>query len=202
MNTSERILNLPALLMHLWRQRLVFVIVFLIVAVAGTVWVFSKPRSHEVSQLTIISIPAVTTEAESTQQAAVLDSMATTYLALLKDPVVSNPILAKHPELRSLEVLTESVKIVASSPFTLQVTASDTDPEKAATLVRDVSSSLAENAPRALENNPPHLQLKLSPLQELTVKELSSGRLSMLAVVGCLALMAATLAAALWQRRT
>lgn len=200
-NTPERVLNVPALLAHLWQRRLVFLAIFLVVVVAGSAWAFTRPRSHEASQLTVIAVPTVQTEAESTQQAAILGGMSTTYLALLKDPLVGAPVLEKHPDLRTLEVLTESVKIVAPSPFSIQVSASNVDPDKAVALVRDVSTSLAENAPEAFADNPPHLQLKLTPLDDIAVKELATGRLSMLAVVGFLALMAATLGAAVWPRR-
>ena len=198
---KDRVLNIPALLQGLWQRRLVFIIIFLVVAVVGSLWAFSRKGSYEASQLTVLTVPAVTSEAESIQQSSVLGGMPSTYLALLKEPLIGDPVLAKHPEIPSLDALATTVTITSPSPLTLQISTSDTDPAKAEALVRDVSQSLAENSPKALEQYPPHLQMRLHILDTVATKDVPSGRLSMIIVVVCLAFVAAACGTAAWPRR-
>ncbi|MDO5094784.1 MAG: Wzz/FepE/Etk N-terminal domain-containing protein [Propionibacteriaceae bacterium] len=174
--SNERILNIPGLLRHIWQRKLVFLLVFAVTLGVALGYVMTQPRSHTATQVAVLTVPEVSTEAEATQQSAVLPSILTTYQALLKHPLVMEPVLQKHPDIPNVDALVDRVTITTPSPLAISIETSDVDPDTARALIQDLMGSFVANAPAALEGSPTSLHLGLNPLGEVSVAEATSGR--------------------------
>ena len=183
--SNERILNIPGLLRHIWQRKLVFLLVFAVTLGVAVGYVMTRPRAHTATQVAVLTVPGVSTEAEATQQSAVLPNILTTYQALLKHPLVVEPVLQKHPDIPTIEALVDRVKITTPSPLAISLETSDVDSEGARALIRDLMESFVANAPDAFEGSPDSLRLGLNPLGEVSVVEATSGR-GVLLVAGLL----------------
>ena len=151
---QSRILNIPEILARIWKRKVVFLLSFLLVLAVGCGWVFTKPEEQTAKQLLVFKFPETTAESQATQQAAMLPALVTTYTTLLKHPSVGGSILEKHPEIPNLQALTERVTFDTPSLISVSLSVTDPDPAKAEALLRDVSASLAENAPKAFATMP------------------------------------------------
>lgn len=180
---QSRILNIPELLGRIWKRKVVFLLSFLIVLAVGSGVVFTKPEAQTAKQLLVFKFPETTAESQATQQAAILPALVTTYTTLLKHPSVGGPVLEKHPEIPNLQALTERVTFDTPSVISVTVSVTDTDPAKAEALLRDISTSLAENAPKAFAQSPEYLRIGLDPLPQVTVGPARSGRGVQLVIV-------------------
>ena len=199
---QSRILNIPELLGRVWKRKVALLLSFLIVLVVGCGWVLMKPEGQTAKQLLVFKFPETTAESQATQQAAILPALVTTYTTLLKHPSVGGPILEKHPEIPNLETLTERVTFDTPSLISVSLSVTDPDPDKAEALLRDVSASLAENAPKALAQSPEYLRIGLDPLAQVTVGPARSGRGVQLAVVFLVSVIVGVGTAALLPRRS
>ena len=199
---QSRILNIPELLGRIWKRKVVFLLSFLIVLAVGSGVVFTKPEAQTAKQLLVFKFPETTAESQATQQAAILPALVTTYTTLLKHPSVGGPVLEKHPEIPNLQALTERVTFDTPSVISVTVSVTDTDPAKAEALLRDISTSLAENAPKAFAQSPEYLRIGLDPLPQVTVGPARSGRGVQLVVVVLVSVIVGVGTATLLPRRS
>ena len=199
---QSRILNIPELLGRIWKRKVVFLLSFLIVLAVGSGVVFTKPEAQTAKQLLVFKFPETTAESQATQQAAILPALVTTYTTLLKHPSVGGPVLEKHPEIPNLQALTERVTFDTPSVISVTVSVTDTDPAKAEALLRDISTSLAENAPKAFAQSPEYLRIGLDPLPQVTVGPARSGRGVQLVVVVLVGVIVGVGTATLLPRRS
>ncbi|VEJ59993.1 hypothetical protein [Arachnia propionica] len=199
---QSRILNIPELLGRIWKRKVALLLSFLIVLAVGCGWVFMKPEGQTAKQLMVFKFPETTAESQATQQAAMLPALVTTYTALLKHPSVGGPVLEKHPEIPNLQALTERVTFDTPSIISVVVSVTDPDPAKAEALVRDVSASLAENAPKAFSQSPSYLHVGLDPLPQVMVGPARSGRAVLLAAVVLVSVMVGVGTAAILPRKS
>jgi|GEM_PF-903085 len=198
----SRILNIPELLGRIWKRKVVFLLSFLIVLAVGSGVVFTKPEAQTAKQLLVFKFPETTAESQATQQAAILPALVTTYTTLLKHPSVGGPVLEKHPEIPNLQALTERVTFDTPSVISVTVSVTDTDPAKAEALLRDISASLAENAPKAFAQSPEYLRIGLDPLPQVTVGPARSGRGVQLVIVVLVGVIVGVGTATLLPRRS
>ena len=198
---QSRILNIPEILARIWKRKVVFLLSFLLVLAVGCGWVFTKPEEQTAKQLLVFKFPETTAESQATQQAAMLPALVTTYTTLLKHPSVGGSILEKHPEIPNLQALTERVTFDTPSLISVSLSVTDPDPAKAEALVRDVSASLAENAPKAFSQSPSYLHVGLDPLPQVTVGPARSGRAVLLAAVVLVSVMVGVGTAAILPRK-
>lgn len=199
---QSRILNIPELLGRIWKRKVVFLLSFLIVLAVGSGVVFTKPEAQTAKQLLVFKFPETTAESQATQQAAILPALVTTYTTLLKHPSVGGPVLEKHPEIPNLQALTERVTFDTPSVISVTVSVTDTDPAKAEALLRDISTSLAENAPKAFAQSPEYLRIGLDPLPQVTVGPARSGRGVQLVIVVLVGVIVGVGTATLLPRRS
>ena len=199
---QSRILNIPELLGRIWKRKVVFLLSFLIVLAVGSGVVFTKPEAQTAKQLLVFKFPETTAESQATQQAAILPALVTTYTTLLKHPSVGGPVLEKHPEIPNLQALTERVTFDTPSVISVTVSVTDTDPAKAEALLRDIATSLAENAPKAFAQSPEYLRIGLDPLPQVTVGPARSGRGVQLVVVVLVSVIVGVGTATLLPRRS
>ena len=199
---QSRILNIPEILARIWKRKVVFLLSFLLVLAVGCGWVFTKPEGQTAKQLLVFKFPETTAESQATQQAAMLPALVTTYTTLLKHPSVGGPILEKHPEIPDLQALTERVTFDTPSLISVSLSVTDPDPAKAEALLRDVSASLAENAPKAFAQSPEYLRIGLDPLPQVTVGPARSGRGVQLVVVVLVSVIVGVGTATLLPRRS
>ena len=199
---QSRILNIPELLGRIWKRKVVFLLSFLIVLAVGSGVVFTKPEAQTAKQLLVFKFPETTAESQATQQAAILPALVTTYTTLLKHPSVGGPVLENHPEIPNLQALTERVTFDTPSVISVTVSVTDTDPAKAEALLRDISTSLAENAPKAFAQSPEYLRIGLDPLPQVTVGPARSGRGVQLVIVVLVGVIVGVGTATLLPRRS
>lgn len=199
---QSRILNIPELLGRIWKRKVVFLLSFLIVLAVGSGVVFTKPEAQTAKQLLVFKFPETTAESQATQQAAILPALVTTYTTLLKHPSVGGPVLEKHPEIPNLQALTERVTFDTPSVISVTVSVTDTDPAKAEALLRDIATSLAENAPKAFAQSPEYLRIGLDPLPQVTVGPARSGRGVQLVIVVLVGVIVGVGTATLLPRRS
>ena len=199
---QSRILNIPEILARVWKRKVVFLLSFLIVLAVGSGVVFTKPEAQTAKQLLVFKFPETTAESQATQQAAILPALVTTYTTLLKHPSVGGPVLEKHPEIPNLQALTERVTFDTPSVISVTVSVTDTDPAKAEALLRDIATSLAENAPKAFAQSPEYLRIGLDPLPQVTVGPARSGRGVQLVIVVLVGVIVGVGTATLLPRRS
>lgn len=199
---QSRILNIPELLGRVWKRKVALLLSFLIVFAVGCGWVLTKPEGQTAKQFLVFKFPETTAESQATQQAAMLPALVTTYTALLKHPSVGGPVLEKHPDIPSLQALTERVTFDTPSLISLSLSVTDPDPAKAEALVRDISASLAENAPKAFDQSPEYLHVGLDPLPQVMVGPARSGRAVLLAAVFLVSVIVGVGTAAILPRRS
>ena len=199
---QSRILNIPELLGRIWKRKVVFLLSFLIVLAVGSGVVFTKPEAQTAKQLLVFKFPETTAESQATQQAAILPALVTTYTTLMRHPSVGGPVLEKHPEIPNLQALTERVTFDTPSVISVTVSVTDTDPAKAEALLRDISTSLAENAPKAFAQSPEYLRIGLDPLPQVTVGPARSGRGVQLVIVVLVGVIVGVGTATLLPRRS
>ena len=199
---QSRILNIPELLGRIWKRKVVFLLSFLIVLAVGSGVVFTKPEAQTAKQLLVFKFPETTAESQATQQAAILPALVTTYTTLLKHPSVGGPVLENHPEIPNLQAVTERVTFDTPSVISVTVSVTDTDPAKAEALLRDISTSLAENAPKAFAQSPEYLRIGLDPLPQVTVGPARSGRGVQLVIVVLVGVIVGVGTATLLPRRS
>ena len=199
---QSRILNIPEILARIWKRKVVFLLSFLLVLAVGCGWVFTKPEEQTAKQLLVFKFPETTAESQATQQAAMLPALVTTYTTLLKHPSVGGSILEKHPEIPNLQALTERVTFDTPSLISVSLSVTDPAPARAGALLRDVSASLAENAPKAFAQSPEYLRIGLDPLPQVTVGPARSGRGVQLVVVVLVSVIVGVGTATLLPRRS
>ena len=88
------------------------------------------------------------------------------------------------------------------SLISVSLSVTDPDPAKAEALLRDVSASLAENAPKAFAQSPEYLRIGLDPLPQVTVGPARSGRGVQLVVVVLVSVIVGVGTATLLPRRS
>lgn len=200
---NSRIIDVWGYLHRLGHHWLVMLAVFLLVMTAGSAWALTQPNQWEATQTVLVSLPAVDDEAQAMQQSASLVGTVAAYTKLSTMPPVTDPVLAAHPDIESLEALRLAVEVLPVGPLAIDISATGPDADATSSLVADLAASLAATAPGLVEA-PAHLELALTPVSPPVVTDAGSGRLTRLVAVTVLALMAAMAAggfADAWKRR-
>lgn len=188
---NTRIIDIWGYLRRLRRHWVVWLALFIAILCGGAVWALTSPSQSEATQTVLVSLPSVGAEAQAMQQTASLAGTVTAYAKLATMPTVADPVLAAHPEVESLAALRVLVEVVPVGPLAIDITAIGPDADATSSLVADLASSLAANAPALLES-PDHLRLRLTPADAPVVLDAGSGRLTRLMAAGVLALIVST----------
>lgn len=109
-------------------------------------------------------------------------------------PPITDPVLAAHSEIPSLEALRAQV---SAEPLgnTIEIVARGNDPTLTAQLASEVAASFAEYLPDLIEANPPSLQYEVTVWGEPLTLTLSSGRAFLALASVALAGLVATIVA-------
>lgn len=184
----------------LWPFKWIWLLVFLLVAGSGGAYAMTRPPQVEVTQSALITVPAVASEAEATQQAASLTSISDVLRRLATRTPVADAVLALHPEIGGIEQLQGRVTVTGSG-LLIDIKAGGEDAEALSALVHDVAVSMEQEIPTATSANPPHLRASVVPVGDPMVESVGSGRTMLLAASLLVALIVATLAAELLATR-
>lgn len=160
--SNDRILNVPEVARRIWRRKLIVLAAVILTTVAGAAWSLKEPTLHSATRVTMITLPPVNTEPDATQQASVLPSSLTTFLAILRTPTVLNPVLEEHPDIGSMDDFIPQFTAIAPSPLTITLTVTAETPEKARERVDSLTKSFVTNAPPQLHENPEHLHFRIT----------------------------------------
>ena len=106
------ILDLTTYVRRLFQQFLPALVPAALILVAGAVWTLTAPASWEARSAVVAEIPAAATEADATQQGAMLAPLVASDLAVAESSFdVASRIVAKHPEIQ----VTQLKSLVSSS---------------------------------------------------------------------------------------
>lgn len=196
MDDNNKVIDIVGYLQLLWRHWPVFLVSFIVVMLAGTGWVLTRPAQYDVTQTVVISLPSVEQEAQATQQSASLAGTVATYVKMASLPATMQPVLDKHPDVESLEALRGLVSITPVTPMAVDLKATGQDAEALKSLVADLAQSWVAVAPEQLGDVPQHLRFSLATVDEPVITAAPGGRLIRLAAVGVVSLLVATVATA------
>lgn len=185
---------------RLWRFRWLWLAVFAVIVASGAAYALTRPAQHTATQTVLVTIPEVGTDAQAMQQTSTLGGTVATYVKLGTMPVVTDDVLAKHPEIENLEMLRALITVKSAGPLAIDIEATGVDAGELSALVHDVGERLSQKAPGAVANAPAHLKFQLSPIGDPVVTQASSGRLILLVAAGVLALLLATAAVVIADR--
>jgi hypothetical protein len=139
--SETTIIDLRGYVGRLLRHALPALVTPAILVIAGLVWTFTAPYSYESQVALVPNVPAVTSEAEATQQSALVEPLVASDLTVAKtNPDVFQEVLKKHPDLDHASLRT-SVEIKQAGALTLVFKAKGNTPQEAAQLAEDYTSA-------------------------------------------------------------
>ncbi len=194
LDDNPRVIDVWSVGKRLWQQKWVWLSVFILVFIGGLAFAITRPPVYATSQIVIVSLPPINSTAEAIQQSGTLtESSATLARAMLRPPI-TDPVLAAHSEIPSLEALRAQV---SAEPLgnTIEIVARGNDPTLTAQLASEVAASFAEYLPDLIEANPPSLQYEVTVWGEPLTLTLSSGRAFLALASVALAGLVATIVA-------
>ncbi|MDO5083884.1 hypothetical protein EII34_08900 [Arachnia propionica] len=137
------ILDLTTYVKRLFQQFLSALIPAVLVLVAGAVWTLTAPSSWEARSAVVAKIPTASTEADATQQGAMLAPMVASDLLVAENSFdVASRVIAKHPEIQPTQL--KSMVKVRSAGLGLQFNATAGDAASAAALANDYAVAFTE----------------------------------------------------------
>ena len=137
------ILDLTTYVRRLFQQFLPALVPAALILVAGAVWTLTAPASWEARSAVVAEIPAAATEADATQQGAMLAPLVASDLAVAESSFdVASRIVAKHPEIQVTQL--KSLVKVRTAGLGLQFSATAGDAATAAALANDYAVAFTE----------------------------------------------------------
>ena len=113
---QERVIDVWGYVQRLWAVKWTWLVIFVLVMLIGGAYALTRPTPQNVSQSLSVIVPTVATEAEATQQAAVMGAITSSFQVMALRPPVTDAVFAKHPEIKSLAALRTEVSVVAARP--------------------------------------------------------------------------------------
>lgn len=137
------ILDLTTYVKRLFKQFLPAMIPAAVVVVLGAMWTLTTPASWEARSAVVAKIPTANTEADATQQGAMLAPIVSSDLLVAEDSIdVASRVIANHPDIQATQL--RSVVKVRSAGLGLQFSATAGDAASAAALANDYAAAFTE----------------------------------------------------------
>ncbi|MGJ6980647.1 Wzz/FepE/Etk N-terminal domain-containing protein [Aestuariimicrobium soli] len=141
--SDDRALDVLGYVMTLRRFLLPAAVVALVVLALGAVYTLTRPAAYTAEVVVLLVPSKVTTEAEATQQAALLPMVARSYSQMGTSRIVLEPVAkAANDPAVTVETLAARVSVgYPANSLLLRFSVSGTDPTKTAALANQVADS-------------------------------------------------------------
>jgi len=194
---DTRVIDLWGFVKTLWVEKWLWLGVFVLLAGAGATYALTRPPVYQATQAVVIGLPPATSQNEAIQQSNMLSGASLVFARVILMPPVTDSVLVKHPEIKSLEALRGRVEVLYTGNFLVEIRSRGADPAAEAALVRDLATSFRDQLPSLADGGQTSLRFVATILGDPAVVAASNGRNSLLVAAAALAALAATVVAAL-----